>query len=220
MIARFLSFFIPVTIKKFPSKINSTLEVTWNNGKLVLDTPHTNYSYGNLQKILRRGLRAIGFTKVKQLDSVLILGLGAGSVIDTLRNEIGYTNKITSIELDPAVIEVGKKFFQLDQFDNHDIITVDVFEFALKNTRQYDLIILDIFQDADMPNFLFEKYFIDHLKRMFAVGSTLLFNTIALNSQQNARNTAYIEHFDRDEYHVKRLSKIQNHNEIIIIKKL
>ncbi len=220
MIARFLSFFIPVTIKKIPSKINSTLEVTWNNGKLVLDTPHTNYSYGNLQKILRRGLRAIGFTKIKEMDSVLILGLGAGSVVDTLRNEIGYTNKITSIELDHAVIEVGKKFFQLEQFDNHEILTIDVFEFALKNTLQYDLIILDVFQDAQMPNFLFEKYFIDHLKMMFASGSTLLFNTITLNPEHNHRNTMYIEQFDRDEYHVKRLSKIQNHNEIIIIKKL
>ncbi|MBW3519693.1 methyltransferase domain-containing protein [Flavobacterium sp. NKUCC04_CG] len=220
MVARFLSFFIPIKAKVFSSKINDTLEVSWNNGKLVLDTPHTNYSYGNLQKILRKGLQTIGFHQIKKMQSVLVLGLGAGSVIHTLRRDIGFGKKITSVELDPTVLDIAKKYFKLDEFENHEIILGDAFEFALKNTRHYDLILVDIFQDAEMPGFLFESYFVHHLQKMMRTNSYLLFNTITLVSEHTDRNTAYLKLFDSSEYYVRRLSKIQNHNEIIIIRKL
>ncbi|WP_430612329.1 spermidine synthase [Flavobacterium sp. JP2137] len=220
MIARFLSYFIPITIKKYSSKINTTLEVTWNNGKLVLDTVNTNYSYGNLQKILKMGLRKIGFDEIRKMESVLVLGLGAGSILHTLRYDIGYRNKITSVELDPAVLGVAKKFFELDHFDQHEIILGDAFEFALKNTRSYDLIVLDIFQDTQMPSFLFEPHFVAHLKKMLHPGSQLLFNTITLVAEHSDRNTAYLQQYESEAYRIRRLSKIQNHNEILLIQKL
>lgn len=220
MIARFLSYFIPITIKKFPSKTSSTLEVTWNNGKLVLDTLHTNYSYGNLQKILKRGLLSIGYDRVRKMNRVLILGLGAGSVIQTLRRDIGYKNHIRSVEIDPTVLEVAKQYFQLDGFQNHEIILGDAFEFTLKNTEQYDLVLVDIFQDAEMPSFLFETYFVNHLKKMLYPGSFLLFNTITLTKEHRDRNSLYVKLYDAQQFYVRRLSKIQNHNEIFIIRKL
>ncbi len=220
MVARFLSYFIPIKTKVFASKINTTLEVSWNNGKLVLDTPHTNYSYGNLQKILKKGLQSIGFDKVKKMQTVLVLGLGAGSVIYTLRRDIGFTNKITSVELDPTVLDIAKKYFKLDDFENHEIILGDAFEFVLKNTQHYDLVVVDIFHDAQMPAFLFESYFVNHIKKMMRSNSYLLFNTITLLPEHQDRNTTYLKHYDSREFYVRRLSKIQNHNEIIIIRKL
>lgn len=52
MIKRLLSFILPMKIYESESKISQSFEVTWNNGKLVLDSKNTNYSYGSLQKIL------------------------------------------------------------------------------------------------------------------------------------------------------------------------
>jgi spermidine synthase len=61
MFQKLISYFIPVTIYKKNSAVSKSLEVTWNNGELVLDSENTNYSYGSLQRILRKGLKYIGF---------------------------------------------------------------------------------------------------------------------------------------------------------------
>ncbi len=77
---RLLSYIFPIT-KKIESEYNGTLEITWHNGKKHLNTKNANYSYGSLQKILKIGLQKIDLTNCK---NILILGLGAGSVIETL----------------------------------------------------------------------------------------------------------------------------------------
>ena len=83
---KILSYIWPVT-RKFPSEFNGTLEISYVNGKKVLDTKNANYSYGSLQKILE-----IGLTKVnlKSVENLLLLGLGGGSIIQSLRETFEY----------------------------------------------------------------------------------------------------------------------------------
>ena len=83
MLNKLLSFIIPITILNQKSSISQSLEVTWMNGKLVLDSKNTNYSYGNLQRILRTGLKNIGFKKINKMSQILVLGVAGGSVIKT-----------------------------------------------------------------------------------------------------------------------------------------
>ena len=70
---RLLSYLIPIKIDEIKSDINKNLEITWNNGHLVLDSENTNFSYGNLQKVLRFGLKKIGFERIKSLENTLIM---------------------------------------------------------------------------------------------------------------------------------------------------
>lgn len=220
MISKLVSYFFPVPYKRIPSKVSTKLELNWSKGKLVLDTKNTNYSYGNLEKILRKGLQYIGFKKIKNMNQILILGLGAGGVVHTLRNEIGHTQKITSVELDPAVLYAAKTYFHLDDFPNHEIILGDAFEYILKNHIKYDLIVIDLFQDVHVPDFLFENYFVKHLKQSLSINGFILFNTICLTKQQTERNDRYISLYSPDKYSVRRLTKLEKHNEIITLKRL
>ena len=73
MLAKFFSYFIPINVMKKNSSVSNTLEVTWNNGELVLDSKNTNYSYGSLQRILRKGLKYIGFERIKKFENILIV---------------------------------------------------------------------------------------------------------------------------------------------------
>ena len=82
---RILSYFIPIKVYEIDSEINTSLEVAWNNGQLVLDSKNTNFSYGSLQRVMRIGLAHIGSDVVKKSNSALILGVAGGSVIQTLR---------------------------------------------------------------------------------------------------------------------------------------
>jgi spermidine synthase len=220
MLKKWLSYIIPINIKTEKSFWSTTLEVTWANGELVLDSANTNYSYGSLQRILRIGLLKIGFERIAKMDHILVLGVAGGSVIKTLVEEIAYSNKITGVEIDGNVIEMAKKYFELDKISNLDIVLDDAFEFVLKTKLKYDLIIIDIFQDTKMPNFLFESFFANRILEILNDNGLFLFNTMCLLEADNLRNATYLNQFDKSQVQVQTIPRIESHNEVIIVEKL
>ena len=105
MIKKIFSYLIPIKIYETKSALSKSIEVTWTNGELVLDSENANYSYGSLQRILRLGLKNIGYEKIVPMNHILVLGVAGGSVIKTLVDEIKYKGKITGVEIDPDYLE-------------------------------------------------------------------------------------------------------------------
>ncbi len=219
MIKRLLSFLLPVKIHQKKSVYSKNLEVTWNNGYLVLDSENTNYSFGSLQRVLKKGLKYIGYERIQNFESILVLGVAGGSVIETLKKEVKFEGKITGVEIDAAVVELATKYFGLGNYNNVSIVIDDAFEFVLKTKEKYDLIIIDIFQDTTMPNFLFEDFFINRINFLLNVNGFILFNTMVLGYQDRRRNVDYKNKFDSN-YSVRLYPKIEVHNELFTIKKL
>ena len=106
MLKKLFSYLIPINIYKSKSSVSKSIEVTWTNGELLIDSENTNYSYGSLQRILRIGLRKIGFNTIQTMDTILVLGVAGGSVIKTLVNEIHFKGQITGVEIDKEIIEL------------------------------------------------------------------------------------------------------------------
>jgi len=219
MFKKILSFFVPVNLVRKDSHISQKLEVTLNNGKLVLDSKNTNYSYGSLQRILRKGLNYIGFERIRKFEHVLVLGVAGGSVIKTLSEDIKYKGKITGVEIDPKVIELANNYFGLSEIPKCNIVIEDAFEFVLKAKEKYDLIIIDIFKDTEMPGFLFEEFWINRINALLNVNGFILFNTMTLIQKHKDRNLAYKAAFSSD-YSVRMYPKVEDHNELFTIKKL
>lgn len=219
MIAKYFSFFLPINVIKRKSTISDSLEVTWNNGELVLDSKNTNYSYGSLQRILKKGLKYIGYERIRNYENVLVLGVAGGSVIKTLVGDIKFKGKITGVEIDPEIVEIATTYFKLNEIDNLELVVEDAFEFVLKTKTHYDLIIIDIFQDIIMPNFLFEDYFIQRINFLLNVNGFILFNTMVINEQNRVRNIDYKKKFGGD-YSLRMYPKVEVHNELFTIKKL
>ncbi|PKB18863.1 spermidine synthase [Flavobacterium sp. 5] len=220
MLRKLLSYIIPIKIFKINSPLSKTIEVTWANGELVLDSENTNYSYGSLQRILRRGLKHFGFKKIVKMQHILVLGVAGGSVIKTLVDEIHYEGKITGVDIDSKIIEIANEYFELDKIKNLDIIIEDAFEFVLKTKDKYGLIIIDIFQDTKMPNFLFEKFFIDRICFLLNSKGIVLFNTMCLTAADNFRNQNFIKDFNDVNFNIQSIPRVEVHNELIIIEKL
>ncbi|MCV2484905.1 fused MFS/spermidine synthase [Flavobacterium sp. SH_e] len=220
MIRKFFSYIIPIKIFKKKSARSKMIEVTWANGELVLDTENTNYSYGSLQRILRYGLRNIGYNKILEMEHILLLGVAGGSVVKTLVNEIEYNGKITGVEIDPDMIQVANEYFNLNQIKQLKVVIDDAFEFVLKTKDKYDLIIIDIFEDTHMPNFLFEKFFVDRICTLLKDDGVVLFNTMILDEAHNVRNRKYISEVNPKMFKTKMLPRIEVHNELIIINKV
>lgn len=219
MLRKLFSYFIPINIYKKKSTISETIEVTWNNGELVIDSKNTNYSYGSLQRILRKGLKYIGFERIRNFNNVLLLGVAGGSVIKTLVEEIKFKGKITGVEIDPAMIEVANTYFKLNEIPNLNIVIDDAFEFVLKTKENYDLIIIDVFQDTTMPNFLFEDFFINRVNFLLRKDGFILFNTMVINDGNRERNLKYKSKFNGN-YSLRMYPKVETHNELFTIKKL
>ncbi|MGQ7947669.1 spermidine synthase [Flavobacterium sp. WC2509] len=220
MLKKFFSYIIPIKIFKTKSTLSKAIEVTWANGELVLDSENTNYSYGSLQRILRIGLKHFGFDKISKMNNALVLGVAGGSVIKTLVDEIHFKGQITGVDIDAKIIEIANEYFQLDEIENLDIVIEDAFEFVLKTKDKYDLIIIDIFQDTKMPNFLFEKFFIDRICFLLNNKGVVLFNTMCLTAADNFRNQKFIKNFNVTNYKIQSIPRVEVHNELIIIEKL
>ncbi|WP_253187421.1 spermidine synthase [Mangrovimonas sp. DI 80] len=152
---RLLSYIYPVR-KKVPSQYSGKLEVTWYDGKKYLNTKNANYSYGSLQEILKFGLEHIHLSSI---SNCLLLGLGGGSVIDTLRNNFNFQQHITAVDIDPVVIAIAQKEFQHYNSPTLSMVCADAQQFILENTSRFDLIIVDLYIDAHMPSQFMELSF-------------------------------------------------------------
>lgn len=219
MIKKILSYFIPIKIHTVKSAVSKSIEVTWANGELVIDSENTNYSYGSLQRILRLGLKTVGYEKIAAMEHILVLGVAGGSVIKTLVDEIKFKGKITGVEIDPNIIKIANQYFNLDQVEQLEVVIDDAFEFVLKTKEKYDLIIIDVFQDTTMPNFLYETFFTDQICFLLRSKGVVLFNTMLLNEEHNSRNSKYITEFNKVDYAIKSIPRVERHNELIVIEK-
>ena len=213
---KLLSYLYPITLFKANSDISKTIEVTLSGGELVLDSKNANYSYGSLQRVLRLGLKRIGFSNILKMDNILVLGVAGGSVIKTLTQEIEYKGKITGVEIDQYIIDIANRYFKLDQIKNLNLVIDDAFEFVLKTREKYDLIIIDIFQDTKMPNFLYEEFFKDRILFLLKEKGFILFNTMILDKESEAKNKEYVTYYKCKVKSVEVVSNVENFNEIII----
>jgi spermidine synthase len=157
--------------------------------------------------------------RIKKFEDILILGVAGGSVIKTIVDEIKFKGKITGIEIDAQVVEIANKYFKLNEIKNLELVVDDAFEFVLKTKEKYDLIVIDIFQDTKMPNFLFEDYFINHVNSLLKINGFILFNTMVIYEKDRIRNVDYKKKFGGN-YSLRMYPKVENHNELFTIKKL
>lgn len=216
---RFLSYFVPVNVHRQHSAYSKSLEVTWNNGQLVLDSENTNYSFGSLQRVLRMGLHSVGFDTIRKMDHILVLGVAAGSVIRTLAEEIDFKGKITGVELDAEVVKLAKSYFRLDEIQQLELVVDDAFEYSLKTKLRYDLIIIDIFKDTEMPNFLFEDFFINRIGDLLKPNGYVVFNTMILTAGDNERNLRYLTQWDTSKFEIRTIPRLEQHNELFVVRR-
>ncbi|WP_329805077.1 spermidine synthase [Flavobacterium facile] len=220
MFKKILSYFYPITVYNKSSNISKSLEVTLYNGKTLLNTKNTNYSYGSLQSVLKKGLLTIGQSEISKMNSVLVLGVAGGSVVKTLITDFEFTKNITGVELDPEIIEIANSYFDLDKISNFKCVIEDAEKFVSTGTDKFDLIIIDIFKDTEMPEFLFEERFINSIKQRLNINGFIIFNMMILDTYKKDKIQNYLNHFEAQNYSKNVLKNVERYNDLIIIKSL
>ena len=210
MIKRILSYILPST-QKIISQKNGILELTYINGKKVLDSKNTNYSYGKLQTLLEFGIAKIDLSTI---NSVLLLGMGAGSIIKSLRDKFSYHNNITAVEYDSTIINIAKEEFDIVNNHNTQIINDDVFSFVPVHSSKHELIIIDLFNDIVIPEEVYNLSFWSHLYEMLENKGIVIFN--GGFDEQSLRKLEELKLKLKSEFAITIYKRVHNLNNLLI----
>ncbi|WP_439151085.1 spermidine synthase [Winogradskyella sp.] len=209
---RLLSYIYPVT-KTIESQHSGMLEITWYNGKKHLNSKNANYSYGSLQRILKFGIEKIDLKKV---NSVLVLGMGGGSVIETLRKDFNFQQKITAVEIDASIIEIAKTEFGITENEKLKIYCLDAIDFIKTNTELFDLIIIDLFIDLTVPNKFQRVDFWKMILKSKSSKGDVIFNADVVDNKSNTKLDEIISFLKSKVYDVSVYEKVNNTNTVIV----
>jgi spermidine synthase len=83
------------------------------------------------------------------VDSLLVVGLAAGTIPDQY-TEIFGPIPIDGVEIDPAIIEVGREYFGMTQ-PNLETHAVDGRTFLQQTTARYDVVAVDAYRLPYIP---------------------------------------------------------------------
>jgi spermidine synthase len=182
------SYLYPIKVEQCTGTVSPHLEVNLVNGKYMLDTSKVNYSYGALHKIFDKTFNDFNL-KAREVKNVLILGFGAGSVASLLTDTYSIGCKITGIEKDQVVIHLARKYFNIKRFKNLDLICNDAYDYVQTHNKKFDVIVVDIYIDDEIPKCFHEKRFIKQLDRLLQYNGVLFFNKVVNNSKQKEEFT-------------------------------
>lgn len=215
---KYTSYLSIINEKKIESHYNGVLEINWVNGKRVLDTQNTNYSYGNLGKVLHHALNNTKTDFTTESADVLVLGLGGGDVIRQLKAHFRSKAMITAIEIDSVMIEVAINDFNIIPDKRFEIINQDAFNYLKYTNNSYNLIIVDLFYDVQIPDFVFQKGFVNQIFNVLKPNGTVIFNTFILDDTDALRDEKFMRQL-KEKFDIQSFKKQFGHNHLIIAQK-
>ena len=151
--------------------------------------------WGRVAALAKRKFKPLRF------KNALILGLGAGTVARLLVRQFPGT-KIDGVELDPAIINIGRRFFDLDKIPSLNVICADALNVVGNYTRykipntKYDLVIADLYCGGRFPKKFAQGEFLSNVKGLTAPGGLAVFNRIFRRGRRNELN-GFIEKVGR-----------------------
>lgn len=143
-----LSYFKPVALARERSAISGELEVTIEQGRLLLNATNVNYSGGSLYDVFEQVFEELDLKRV-MFNSALILGYGTGCTLKLLLRHPDL--HVIGVELDPVVIEIGKQYFRQSENNYVTVIQEDAFIFISNTDKQFEIILVDVFVGDVVP---------------------------------------------------------------------
>ncbi len=135
----------------------------------------------------------------KDVHSILEIGFGGGRTSWYLHRFLPGVS-VTSVELDPDVAALAKKYFGIKDEPNFHLVNQDGRIFLMHSTDKYDIIMIDAYRGPFVPFHLLTKEFYQLVKDHLADGgvvaqnvepSTMLFDSAVKTIQSVFPNTDF-----------------------------
>ena len=142
-----------------------------------------------------------------KIDSILEIGTGGGRTAWYLHRFLPNV-RITTVELDPAVVDLSHKYFGIKDEPNFRVIVRDGRMFLTDSKDRYDVILIDAYRGPFVPFHLLTKEFYQIVKSRLAPGGVIAQNidptTILFDS---AVKTVYAVFPQTELYDVPRVAR-------------
>ncbi len=182
-----ISYFLGKRLGSYQSEVSGKLEVWSHRGKKILYSSNATQSFDTLHELFQKIFPQIGLPQ-NPPQKVLLLGLGGGSVVTILRDELLLNAPIDAIELDPVIIEIAHKHYNIDRYKNLKITQADAYDYVQKPiSTGYDLVVADLFADNLVPPQFFDEVFNTALINLLSPSGQLVFNIMVENKDYEAR---------------------------------
>ncbi len=163
---------------KFNGKVTVVSSFAW--GKYI-QVDGLTQSGGVVTGVWKSTLK---YLKKKRSDvgRVLILGLGGGSVAVLIDKIFDYLN-ITGVDIDLAMVELGRKYLGLDRIDVKTEIC-DAESFLKNHKTIYDLIIVDTYQGDKFPEKFTSDKFLKEIRKHLNKEGVAIFNRLYFDEKR------------------------------------
>ncbi len=119
----------------------------------------------------------LGFAYNAGARDILFVGLGAGSSQKRMLREFPRA-QLTTVELDPEVVDVAHRWFALPHDPRHRIEVGDGRRFLVNEDARWDVIVVDAFFADAIPAHLVTREFLELARSRLAPGGVVVMNAI------------------------------------------
>ena len=124
---------------------------------------------------------------------LLMIGLGGGTISNVLA-ELYPDMEMDLVEVDQAVVNVAREYFELIESDRIKVHTIDGRVFtrrAARRGQQYDMVILDAFTGDYIPEHLMTVEFLRDVGAVLAADGVVVANTFATSRLYDYESATY-----------------------------
>jgi len=166
-------------------------ESLYNNIYVYEQPPYVSMTFGHNRRIYTESVyntrddkdlpvdytrfMTAGLMYAKNVHSILEIGFGGGRTAWYLHRSLP-TVPITSVELDPAVVQLAKKYFGIRDEPNFQVVNRDGRLFLSESKDRYDIILIDAYRGPFVPFHLLTKEFYQIVKDHLAEGGVVAQN--------------------------------------------
>lgn len=125
-------------------------------------------SGGVIESIWKETLKKL---KNKTIDRCLILGLGGGTVAKLVRKNWSKA-KIVGVDIDPIMVEMGKKYLGLEEAK----VEVKIGDAGDATRGKYDLVIIDLYHGFEYPAKFEKPKFLGMVGNLLTEDGVAIFN--------------------------------------------
>lgn len=136
-----------------------------------------------------RYIHALGYqcAELPEGSRALLLGLGGG----TLANELAALGfRVTSVEIDPRMAEVGRAYFGLN--DGCEVIIDDARHYINRTRERFDVVVLDCFAGERAPAHVLSLEAFQRVRSLLTDRGMLLVNYVGFSQGERGRATRSI----------------------------
>lgn len=126
-------------------------------------------------------------------QSILVIGIGGGTLPTALR-ELFPDAYIDAVEIDAAVVNIAKQYFNFRDDEQMRVHLQDARVFtkrALHRPRRYDLVLLDAFNGDYIPEHLMTQEYLEETRQLMTADGVLAANTFSISDLYDHESVTY-----------------------------